>query len=102
MAWRRTGDKALFEPMMAHIADAYMRRLTSANQVDINWTQRVAILTPSKIVITGGTGGRCYDNLRVLPMTKSVMTTLAFQRTASHSLSWDIRYSQSVILVGKS
>ena len=29
MAWRRTGDKALSEPMMAQFNDAYMRHSAS-------------------------------------------------------------------------
>ena len=29
MAWRRPGDKPLFEPLMANLTDAYMRHSTS-------------------------------------------------------------------------
>ena len=29
MAWRRTGNKLLYEPMKAYVADAYMRRSAS-------------------------------------------------------------------------
>ena len=29
MAWRRTGDKSLFEPMMSYVAAAYMRHSAS-------------------------------------------------------------------------
>ena len=29
MAWRRTGDKPLFQPMMPYVADAYMRHSAS-------------------------------------------------------------------------
>ena len=31
MAWRRIGDKSLSEPMMAYVADAYMRRSASVS-----------------------------------------------------------------------
>ena len=31
MAWRRTGDKPLSEPMMTYVVDAYMRHLISMN-----------------------------------------------------------------------
>ena len=31
MAWRRSGDKQLSEPMMTYAADAYMRHSASIN-----------------------------------------------------------------------
>ena len=36
MAWRRTGDKPLYEPMMAYVADAYMRHSTSMIKPPLN------------------------------------------------------------------
>ena len=31
MAWRRAGDKSLFEPVIAYLDDAYIRHATSIN-----------------------------------------------------------------------
>ena len=36
MAWRRTGDKSLSEPMMAEFTDTYMRHLASMSYRDID------------------------------------------------------------------
>ena len=37
MAWRRTGDKPLSEPMMAYVADEYMRHSVSMRWCNIKW-----------------------------------------------------------------
>ena len=48
MAWRRTGDKPLFESMMAYVANAYMRHSTSMGQG--SWNTFISVYCPFRLL----------------------------------------------------
>ena len=62
MAWRRTGDKPLSEPMMTQFTDAYMRHQGKISRFDFENTTFCRMLSDKKISVVILTS-LCWDSI---------------------------------------